>query len=79
MVYAPRGCRWYDMYTNKPMKAEIKNRLTIDLTWDNFGLFVKEGSIVPTYAIGDLKVKSTEELRDGRCKYDINVYLDERG
>lgn len=77
-MFAPGSCRWYDIFTNTAMKADVRNRISIDLTWDNFGFFVKEGSIVPTFSVGDQSIKSTEELRDGRSKYDINVYLDER-
>jgi len=64
------------VFTNKVCLADVKNRLSIKLSWDNFGLFVKEGSIVPTFAIGDKSIRSSEELRDGKCLYDLNIYLD---
>ena len=67
------------MFTNKAFIADVKNRLSIKLSWDNFGLFVKEGSIVPTFAIGENSIRSTEELRDGKSLYDLNIYLDEAG
>jgi alpha-glucosidase (family GH31 glycosyl hydrolase) len=46
------------------------------LTWDNFGLFIKEGSIIPTFAVGDQRVKSTEQFRDKDQQYDLIVCLD---
>jgi alpha-glucosidase (family GH31 glycosyl hydrolase) len=67
------------VFTNKACLADAKNRLSIKLSWDNFGLFVKEGSIVPTFAFGDNSIRSTEELMDGKCLYDLNIYLDEAG
>ena len=75
-MFAPGTDRWYDIFTNKIYESDSRNRINIDLTWDNFGLFVREGSIIPTFAFGDQMVRSTEELRDGKCKLDINVYLD---
>jgi hypothetical protein len=38
------------MFTAKLLHP-IGNSLALDLTLDNFGLLVKEGSIIPTYAI----------------------------
>ncbi len=76
-MFAPGKYRWYDVFSKKILCPDAKNRLCIDLTWDNFGLFIKEGSIIPTYDLGDEVIKSTEQLREsGKQKYNLNVCLD---
>ena len=44
-VYLPAGCDWYDFFSGRRYKGG--QRVSVDLTLDNFPLFVKAGSIVP--------------------------------
>lgn len=44
--YLPKGCGWYDYWTNK--KYEGGQYITVDAPIDRIPVFVREGSILPT-------------------------------
>ena len=76
-INAPNSCLWYEASTSNLLKISPEsNAIEIDLTLNNFGLLIKEGSIIPTYNFDHQiakYIRSTEDLKD--CKLDINVYL----
>ncbi|TNV84184.1 hypothetical protein FGO68_gene8692 [Halteria grandinella] len=73
-VFAPQEANWYNFFTQKIIEQSDSNFINLEITLDTFGLLLKEGSIIPTFSNSMDHVRSTEDLRDGKSKYDLHVY-----
>ncbi|MBR4778096.1 MAG: DUF4968 domain-containing protein [Lachnospiraceae bacterium] len=71
IVYFPKGCDWYDLYTGK--KYEDGTIVSVKADPDTIPVFVKSGSIIPmcepalsTEELGNVEFK---KFGDGECRY----------